>query len=95
MTRWCRNIRDERGIISLEFAFIFPVFILLFFMIYEANRYVFISTAIDLTLSEAARETSRAAGDKSINYQALFQKKLRSSVIYGRYLSSPKSSRYR
>ncbi|ORM80998.1 hypothetical protein HA44_10025 [Mixta gaviniae] len=59
-----QKIRDEQGVISLEFAFIFPVFILLFFMIYEVNRYVFISTAIDLTLSEAARETARASEEK-------------------------------
>lgn len=79
-----QKIRDEQGVISLVFAFIFPVFILLFFMIYEVNRYVFISTAIDLTLSEAARETARASEEKSINYPALFQK----NIAQQRYLWS-------
>jgi tight adherence protein E len=76
MTTLLQKLKDDRGMTSLEFAFIFPVFMLLFFMIYEVNRYVFISATIDLTLSEAARETSRAARDNVINYQDLLQKKV-------------------
>lgn len=65
-----RSVIREKGSVTLEFSFVFIVFMFLIFMIFEVCRFLYISASVDLTLAEAARITSRT--ESTTNYTALF-----------------------
>lgn len=71
-----RRLRPEQGVITIEFSFIFIIFIFFIFLFFEVNRFVYVSASIDLTLSEAARITSRTESSDS-NYTEIFASNIR------------------
>lgn len=71
-----RRVRPEQGVITIEFSFIFIIFIFFIFLFFEVNRFVYVSASIDLTLSEAARITSRTESSDS-NYTEVFASNIR------------------
>lgn len=71
-----RRVRGEQGVITIEFSFIFIIFIFFIFLFFEVNRFVYVSATIDLTLSEAARITSRTESRDS-NYTDIFASNIR------------------
>ena len=71
-----RRVRGEQGVITIEVSFIFIIFIFFIFLFFEVNRFVYVSATIDLTLSEAARITSRTESRDS-NYTDIFASNIR------------------
>ncbi|WP_034916613.1 TadE/TadG family type IV pilus assembly protein [Erwinia sp. 9145] len=63
--------RDKKGIAAIEFSLVIIVFIFFTFFIFEISRYMFVSSAIDLTLAESARITSSRL-QKKADYAAIF-----------------------
>ncbi len=66
-------IAHEEGVVAIEFSFISVIFIFMIFLVVEINRYIFVSSAIDLTLSEAAQISSRQSSSTT-DYAQMFKK---------------------
>lgn len=60
-------IKEKRGVISIEFAICFPLFLLLFAFVLEMNRLMFIGSSLDLLTADVAR---RASITENINKNA-------------------------
>ncbi|WP_158784045.1 TadE/TadG family type IV pilus assembly protein [Pantoea sp. BAV 3049] len=67
---------DEDGSLVIEFSLVFPVFVFLVFFVFEICRYLFISAAIDATLSSAAR-TSSSQASTVVDYNLIFRDTIR------------------
>lgn len=65
--------REQEGIMAIEFSIIFGIFLFLCFFTFEICRYNFISAAVDLTLTTAAREASSQSSRKT-NYAQTFSR---------------------
>lgn len=76
----------EQGSVVVEFSFIFPIFIFLVVFVFEICRYLFISAAIDATLSSAAR-TSSSQASSVVNYNVIFRNIIRKeSALWGGFI---------
>ena len=58
MLKLCNIIKEKRGVISIELAICFPVFLLMFIFVLEMNRLMFISSSLDLLTADVARRAS-------------------------------------
>ncbi len=73
--RLYKKLKNEKGVVAIEFSFVIILFLFMVFFIFEISRYMFISSAIDFTLSSAAR-TSAAQSASNTDYNALFRKNI-------------------
>jgi len=73
MQRWYRKLFAQDGVITIEFSFIYIIFIAFVFIIFEINKFIFIITAMDYSLSEAARNSAYKDNSTSVvDYQRVF-----------------------
>ncbi len=74
---WIRRfIHDRRGAASIEFALTVIVFLFMVFFIAEMARMAYISSVIDLALSEGAKEAKNAPANVDGGYQARFTRRI-------------------
>ncbi|KYP95253.1 hypothetical protein WB67_06835 [bacteria symbiont BFo2 of Frankliniella occidentalis] len=73
MQRWYRKLFAQDGVITIEFSFIYIIFVAFVFIIFEINKFIFIITAMDYSLSEAARNSAYKDNSTSVvDYQRVF-----------------------
>ncbi len=68
--------RCERGVLSIEFAATFMIFLSMFLLMMEVARLSYISAVLNLGVSEAAKIAKNTRSSDSAAYQALFIKEL-------------------
>jgi len=51
MQRWYRKLLAQDGVITIEFSFIYIIFIAFVFIIFEINKFIFIITAMDYSMN--------------------------------------------
>ena len=74
---------DSKASLTVEFSFISLVFVFMVFFIFELCRYLFVSAAIDSTLSTAARNASTQV-NVTTDYNVLFRNAVRNeSALWG------------
>lgn len=69
----------QRGALSIEFAFVVIAIITIFFFVVEMCRIIYISSAMDVSVSEASRYSSMENG-QSVNYSEIFGERLNKDV---------------
>lgn len=67
--------REQRGVASIEFSLTVMLFIIMVFFIAELSRMAYVSSVIDLAVSEAAKEGKNAPEDNG-GYQRRFRNHL-------------------
>lgn len=67
---------DRTGAATIEFALTVIIFIFLVFFVAEMARMAYISSALDLAISESAKDAKNAKGSQSTDYQARFNERL-------------------
>lgn len=73
------SVRDERGVTAIEFAMIAPIFLLLFFVIFETGLIIF-SQAM---LQNAVNDASRLIRTGQVQSGGMSQDQFRSAVCDG------------
>lgn len=72
--RFYQRVSSEKGVISIEFSFIFIIFVAFVFIIFEISKLIFVITAIDYSLAEAARNSAyKSASQQAVSYQKRFE----------------------
>lgn len=74
MRRLFKRIMAQDGVIAIEFSFIYIIFIAFVFIIFEVNKFIFTITAMDYSLSEAARHSAyQDNSTTSVAYKQVFE----------------------
>lgn len=71
-------IRDQHGVSAIEFAFVFFPFMLSILVLVEVSRLSYITTALDLIISESARSSSLL--EDSNNFENDFERRFKSKI---------------
>lgn len=74
-SRWAL-VKDRRGVATIEFALTVALFIMLVLFMAESARLAYVSSVIDLAVSEAAKEAKNASAAQAGGYRARFEKRL-------------------
>ncbi|AIU86951.1 TadE/TadG family type IV pilus assembly protein [Pectobacterium odoriferum] len=69
-------IKDCRGIATIEFALTVMVFIIMVLFMIECARLAYVSSVIDLAVSEAAKDAKNAPENLDGGYRSRFEKRL-------------------
>ncbi|MFI8416076.1 TadE/TadG family type IV pilus assembly protein [Serratia sp. NPDC078593] len=69
-------LKDRRGVATIEFALTVAIFIMLVLFMAESARLAYVSSVIDLAVSEAAKEAKNASAAQGGGYRARFEKRL-------------------
>ncbi|VTP60173.1 Flp pilus assembly protein TadG [Serratia rubidaea] len=72
-SRWAL-VKDRRGVATIEFALTVALFIMLVLFMAESARLAYVSSVIDLAVSEAAKEAKNASAAQAGGYRARFEK---------------------
>lgn len=96
-------MKKQLGSTTIEFAFTFPLFILLLGVTFETMRYTFISAFVDYTLSVSSKWAKNSFYFDHVNdarYQAEFQRRIEDSddfrqSIWNRLFINVANIRYR
>lgn len=77
-----RLIKQKRGVISIEFALVFPFLILLFIFVLEMSRLMFIASSLNLVSSEIVRRVSLSEDviKNSRSYANIFSEELENEL---------------
>lgn len=84
---WLVRIKDEKGAITLEFSLLVSLFVSLTFFFIELCRIIFLSSALDLAVTEAGRSASfdsRSVG----NYKQSFIASLNNNIKLWSFIGS-------
>lgn len=87
----CRHfVRDNKGVASIEFSLTVILFIALVLFVAEIARMAYISSIIDLAVSEAAKESKNASASDNGGYDSRFQARItqQGGAIWG-FLTRP------
>ena len=77
MKRAARQLgNDQRGVATVEFSITVIVFIIMVLFVAEIARLAYVSSVLDLAVSEAAKEAKNAPSDLDGGYQSRFQRRL-------------------
>ncbi|PNS11949.1 pilus assembly protein TadE [Mixta theicola] len=66
----------QRGSVTVEFAFTVIVFLMLVLFVAEISRLAYVSSIIDLAVSEAAKEAKNSSSSQSGDYRSRFEQRL-------------------
>lgn len=73
MKRLFKRLTNNSGVISIEFSFIYIIFIGFVFIIFEACKFFFVVVAMDYSLSQAARNSAYIDNQTSnLDYKKVF-----------------------
>ena len=90
LKRLRQRLSREQGGGTIEFSLIFIIFVFFIFLIFEINRFLYVSASLDLTLSEAARMTSRTEQNNG-DYTALFAANVAQESAFWKMFVDPKN----
>lgn len=77
MKRFSRNLmREQQGVATIEFSLTVIVFIFMVLFVAETARLAYVSSVIDLAVSEAAKEAKNAPSGLDGGYRGRFEKRL-------------------
>jgi tight adherence protein E len=71
-----RFIRDRRGAATIEFALTSIIFLTLVFFVAEISRLSYLSSMLDLAISEGAKEAKNAPYTTGDDYNSRFNKRM-------------------
>lgn len=87
LKRYKRFLHQEKGVVSIEFAIIFPFLLLLFIFVLEFSRIMFIGSAMDLVATEATRRSAITEGSL-VDYDAQLKQTLVQDVPLWPFLTT-------
>lgn len=77
MKRISRNLlKAQQGVATIEFSLTIIVFIFMVLFVAETARLAYVSSVIDLAVSEAAKEAKNAPSSLNGGYRSRFEKRL-------------------
>lgn len=76
MRQLFRFIYDRRGVVTVEFALTILLFLFMVFFVAEMSRMAYVSSVIDLAISEGAKEGKNASTRSDGTYESRFEKHL-------------------
>ncbi|QHM73468.1 TadE/TadG family type IV pilus assembly protein [Mixta intestinalis] len=74
--RQTRFLRNQQGIATIEFALTVVIFICMVLFVVEIARLAYVSSVIDLAVSEAAKEAKNAPAGTNGGYRGRFETRL-------------------
>ncbi|MFD1800832.1 TadE/TadG family type IV pilus assembly protein [Mixta tenebrionis] len=74
--RQSRFLKNQQGIATIEFALTVVIFICMFLFVVEIARLAYVSSVIDLAVSEAAKEAKNAPAGSNGGYRSRFEQRL-------------------
>ncbi|MWP46337.1 TadE/TadG family type IV pilus assembly protein [Gilliamella sp. Pas-s27] len=83
---WKLFFRQKNASVSIEFAIVFPSFIVLFLFVLEFSRIMFVGSALDLMTTEITRKT---AISEQQNYDQQLQQLIESEAPLWPYIADP------
>lgn len=70
------SLACQRGAVTVEFAFTVMIFLMLVLFVAEMSRLAYVSSVIDLAVSEAAKEAKNSSAGQNGDYRRRFEKSL-------------------
>jgi tight adherence protein E len=83
---WKLFFRQKKASVSVEFAIVFPLLVVLFLFVLEFSRIMFIGSALDLVTTEITR---KAAISQQSSYQQQMQQLIASESLLFPYIADP------
>lgn len=82
MCNLARLIKEKKGMISIEFAVLFPSLVVMFIFVLEMARLMFIASSLNLVAADIARKTalSEDVNQKSTTYATIFYNELKNEL---------------